>query len=99
MSSRQNRTSTKPRRTWTTETKSSVRTSELYAYVAVVIAIAVTAVLVGDSDDNGTDTFGASEALRYITYLTIGYMVARGLASLDRYLAGPARPEAMGAAR
>ncbi len=32
-------------------------------------------------DDKGSpDPFGAAEALRYITWLSIGYMIARGLA-------------------
>lgn len=81
-----NNASSYPRR-WTTETKSSVRTSELYAYVAVVAAIAITALVVGNNDEGGGsgDPFGASEALRYITYLTIGYMIARGLAKAGSY--------------
>ncbi len=64
-----------------TETKSSTRTTELYAYVAAVLAVIVTAVVIGDNGDAaGGDSFGGSEAMRYITYLTIGYMIARGLA-------------------
>jgi len=74
-------------RRWTTETKSSIRTTELYAYVAVVAAIAITAALVGNNEEGGgsADPFSASEALRYITYLTIGYMIARGLAKAGSY--------------
>lgn len=72
-----------------TETKASTRTTELIVYVAAVVAVAVTAYVVGDSNGSeGDDPFGASEALRYITFLTIGYMVARGLAksgSRDHY--------------
>ncbi|WP_148613477.1 hypothetical protein [Nocardioides rubriscoriae] len=64
-----------------TETKSSTKTTELYAYVAAVLAVIVTAVVIGDNGDApGGDSFGGSEAMRYITYLTIGYMIARGLA-------------------
>jgi hypothetical protein len=85
MSNRRNRTSTRSPRSWTTETKSSIRTTELYAYVAMVVAIVATALLVGDSDENGVDGFGASDALRYLTYLTIGYMLARGLAKAGSY--------------
>jgi hypothetical protein len=88
MSNRRNRTTTQSPRAWTTETKSSIRTSELYAYVAMVIGIVLTAVLVGDSDENGTDAFGASDAARYLTYLTIGYMLARGLAKAGSYEVG-----------
>ena len=54
-------------------------TSELIAYVATVLAVIVTAFVVG-ADDNGVDAFGAAQALQLLTFLTIGYMVARGLA-------------------
>ena len=40
----------------------------------------VTAFVVGDDGDNTADPFSAEQALRYITFLTIGYMLARGLA-------------------
>ena len=63
-----------------TETKASTKTTELYVYVAAVLAVVVTAFVVGNDEGGGVDPFGASEALRYITYLTIGYMLARGLA-------------------
>ena len=64
-----------------TETKASSKTTELYAYVAAVLAVIITAVVIGDNGDAaGGDSFGGSEAMRYITYLTIGYMIARGLA-------------------
>ena len=61
------------------ETRPARKTTELLAYVATVLAVIVTAFVVGD-DDNGVDAFGAVQALQFITYLTIGYMVARGLA-------------------
>ena len=73
-----------------TETKASTKTTELIVYVAAVAAIVITAFVVdgnGQSSDGG-DPFGASHAIRYITFLTIGYMVARGLAksgSADNY--------------
>lgn len=63
-----------------TETKASSKTTELYVYLAAVVAIIVTAMVVGDESNNGVDPFGALDAIRYITYVTIGYMVARGLA-------------------
>lgn len=77
-------------RSWTTETKSSLRTTELYAYIAAVAAVAITAALVGTEGDGNPDPFSASEALRYITYLTIGYMLARGLAKAGSYEADDA---------
>lgn len=70
-----------PRRV-TGETKPSTRTTELIAYVVAVLAVALTALIVGNGDAGGgsEDPFSANDALRYITYLTIGYMIARGLA-------------------
>jgi hypothetical protein len=63
-----------------TETKSAVKTTELMAYIGAVIAVIITAVAVGNGGNGGPDPFSALDAIRYISYLTIGYMVARGLA-------------------
>lgn len=74
-----------PRRL-TTETKASTKTTEFFAFVAMVVAVIVTANLYDDGG-NG-DPFGATTAMRYIVVLTIGYMVARGFAkagSRERY--------------
>jgi hypothetical protein len=57
-----------------TETKSSYKTTELIAYVVAVIGVLVAAALTDTSD------FGTQEAWFYVTLLTIGYMVSRGLA-------------------
>ena len=57
-----------------TETKSSYKTTELIAYLAAVIGVLVAAAVTDVSD------FGAQEAWFYVTLLTIGYMVSRGLA-------------------
>ena len=73
------RNNTRDRRL-STETKASTKTTELYVYVAAVAAVVITAFVVGNGEGGGDDPFGASEAIRYITFLTIGYMVARGLA-------------------
>ncbi len=62
------------------ETRPARKTTELIAYVAAVLAVAVTAFVVGDDGENTADPFSAEQALRYITFLTIGYMIARGLA-------------------
>lgn len=65
----------------TTETRPALRTTELVLYVAAVVAVAITAFVVdGDGGNGDGDPFGAEQALRYITFLTIGYMVSRGLA-------------------
>ncbi len=63
-----------PARRVSTETKASVKTTELIAYVAAVVGVLVASAMVDVSD------FGAQEAWFYVTLLTIGYMVSRGLA-------------------
>ena len=57
-----------------TETKSSFKTSEMVAYLAAVVGVLVAAAVTDTSD------FGTQEAWFYVTLLTIGYMVSRGLA-------------------
>ena len=63
-----------------TETKASSKTTEFYVFLAAVAAVVITALMVGQDENTGIDPFGALEALQYITFLSIGYMVARGLA-------------------
>jgi hypothetical protein len=63
-----------------TETRPARKTTELIAYLATVLAVAITALVVSDDGNNTADPFSAEQALRYITFLTIGYMIARGLA-------------------
>ncbi|HEU0089892.1 MAG TPA: hypothetical protein VFQ77_19960 [Pseudonocardiaceae bacterium] len=73
-----------------TETKASFKTTEFFAYLAAVLAIIITAGVV-DGNGNTADPFNAEQALRYITFLTIGYMVSRGLAkagSREPYVEG-----------
>ena len=65
---------TTPVRRVSTETKASFKTTELIAYVAAVAGVLVASAMVDASD------FGAQEAWFYVTLLTIGYMVSRGLA-------------------
>jgi hypothetical protein len=60
-------------------TKPSFKTTELLVYLAAVVAVVITALAVGSSG-NTSDPFNAEQAIRYITYLTIGYMISRGLA-------------------
>ncbi|WP_344905696.1 hypothetical protein [Streptosporangium longisporum] len=65
----------------TTETRPAFKTTEFMVYIAAVVAVVITALVVGDDVRRGLgDPFGAEQAIRYITFLTIGYMVARGLA-------------------
>ena len=58
----------------TTETKASFKTTEFFAYLAAVVGVLIASAMVDASD------FGPQEAWRFVTYLTIGYMIARGLA-------------------
>lgn len=62
-------------RSFATETKEATKTTELIAFVAAVVGVAVTALTI-DDDPN----FGAERAWLYITILTVGYMISRGLA-------------------
>ena len=57
-----------------TETKASFKTTELPIYVLAVLGVLIASAMVDASD------FGAQEAWKYITWLTIGYLVSRGLA-------------------
>ena len=68
-----------PRRV-SNETKSSFKTTELIVYVLAVIATIVTSINLGNGDGKGPDLFNAYQAMQLITYLTIAYMIARGLA-------------------
>ena len=58
-----------------TETKSSYKTTELIAFVVAVLGVLIASAVVDDESD-----FGGQEAWFYVTLLTIGYMVSRGLA-------------------
>jgi urea transporter len=64
-----------PTRRISTETKASYKTSELVAYVVVVIGVLIASAVA----DANTD-FGAKTAWFFVTLLTIGYMISRGLA-------------------
>jgi hypothetical protein len=63
-----------------TETKRSSKTSELYAFIAVVVGILVAAAMIKGGDTNGTDEFVARQAWLYVSIVTGAYLVSRGLA-------------------
>ena len=56
----------------TTETKASTKTSELIVYLVAAAAILIASFVV--------DGFNATEGWMFFTFLSIGYMVSRGLA-------------------
>ncbi|MCW2528019.1 MAG: sle [Pseudonocardiales bacterium] len=62
-----------------TETKAALKTTELVAYVAAVVAVIVVSLAVKTNDDHG-DYFRADKAMFYIVLLTLGYLGSRGLA-------------------
>ena len=62
-----------------TETKAAVKTTEFVVYLVAVAGVLIASFLVGDTDGRG-DVFLADKAWLYITLLTIGYLISRGLA-------------------
>ena len=60
-----------------TETKAAFKTTEFVAFVAMVIGVLIAAAVVDQADAGG---LGARQAWLYVTILTVGYMVSRGLA-------------------
>ena len=55
-----------------TETKASSKTSEFFVYIIAAAAILIASFVV--------DGFNATEGWMFFTFLSIGYMVSRGLA-------------------
>lgn len=81
MPSAMNPTHPRPVRRLSTETKPSFKTTEFFAYVATVIAIAIASQTIGnDTDAANGDYFRADRAFLYITIVTVGYLLSRGLA-------------------
>ena len=62
-----------------TETKAAFKTTEFYAYVAVLVGVLI-AGLVTKSGSGHDDRFLANDVWLYATVLTVGYMISRGLA-------------------
>ena len=79
------RTDTTPRRgisagvgRLVTETKAAFKTTEFYAYVATFAMILIAGAVIKQKDN--VDAFRADKVWLYIPILTVGYMIARGLA-------------------
>ena len=60
-----------------TETKAAFKTTEFFAFLAVLAGILISAAMVDQANTGG---FGAKQAWLYATILTVGYIVSRGLA-------------------
>jgi hypothetical protein len=62
-----------------TETKHAFKTTEFMAFVAVVVAILISAAVI-KGGDGGTDAFIARQAWLLVAIVTAGYLISRGLA-------------------
>ena len=74
---RNGHTDDRPARRLATETKASFKTTEFFAFLAVVAGVLIAAAVVDQADAGG---LGARQGWLYVTILTVGYMVSRGLA-------------------
>jgi hypothetical protein len=63
-----------------TDTKASIKTSEFYSYVVVLLGILLAGHVIDTNTGTGGDHFSADKVWLYATILTVGYMVSRGLA-------------------
>jgi len=75
-----------------TETKAAYRTTEFYAFIVAILAVLIAADNI--AGNLGGDHFRADQAWLYVTILTVGYMISRGLAksgSREPYTDLPAR--------
>jgi hypothetical protein len=72
------RRTTETTETETTETKSAFKTTELIVFVLSVVGVLIAAAVTDNGDDG--QSFGARSAWLYVTLLSIGYMISRGLA-------------------
>ena len=77
------RTARRAVRRSTSETKPAFKTTELIAYVVTVLGVLIASAVVDDKADG--QGFGADHAWFYVTLLTIGYMISRGLAKAGSF--------------
>lgn len=60
-----------------TETKAAFKTTEFFAYLAVLAGVLIAGLVVDNADGSA---YGARQVWLYATILTVGYMISRGLA-------------------
>ncbi len=60
-----------------TETKASFKTTEFFVFLAAVAVVLLAGLVVDDATNGG---FDAKQVWLYVTILTVGYMISRGLA-------------------
>ena len=76
---RANRAAAKSDSRLSTETKAAPKTTELYAYVVVLVGLLL-AGLMTKAGDGHDDRLQADQVWLYASILTVGYMLSRGLA-------------------
>ena len=62
-----------------TETKAAFKTTEFYAFLAVLVGLLIAGNTI-EGKDGGADYFAADKVWLYVTLLTVGYLISRGLA-------------------
>jgi hypothetical protein len=62
-----------------TETKGALKTTEFWTFLAATAGILIAAATIGNND-SGFDHFTSEKAWLYVTILTVGYLLSRGLA-------------------
>jgi len=67
----------------TVETKPAFKTTEIIFYLLTVAGVLIASALVDENEDG--QGFGAEKAWLYVTLLTIGYLVSRGIAKSGSY--------------
>jgi hypothetical protein len=70
---------TRALRRLTTETKAAFKTTEFFAFLVVAAGILIAGNSI-EGQEGGADYFAGDKVWLYVTLLTIGYMVSRGLA-------------------
>lgn len=62
----------------TVETKPSFKTTEFYIWLIISAGILIAAAVTDNGDDG--QGFGADHAWQYVAFVTVGYLISRGLA-------------------
>lgn len=63
-----------------TETKAAFKSTEFYAFLAVLAGVLIAGHAIDTGTGTGGDHFAADKVWLYATILTVGYLVSRGLA-------------------
>ena len=67
----------------TVETKPAFKTTEIIFYLATVAGVLIASAMVDENEDG--QGFGADRAWMYVTILTVGYLISRGIAKSGSY--------------